>query len=138
MNSFGVSTQHALREGAHEKTLERRGDCGGRIVSVDRAAASGEARPLNHGGSTTRNSFQETQETIQEQPPPRPPGQTQKGDPPASQILGQKIVTFALECSRMNLAFGPYIGIDYSGAQTPSTSLRGLACCRQGPCPSIP
>ena len=91
---------------------------------MDRAAANSEACPLDTGCRTTRSSFQETQETIQEQPPPRPPRQTQEGAPPASQILGQEIVTFTLKCSRMNPAFELYIGIDYSGAQTPTSSLK--------------
>lgn len=91
---------------------------------MDRAAAKSEACPLAPRSLTTRRNFQETQETIQEQPPPRPPGQAQEGAPPASQILGQEIVTLALKCSRMNPAFELYIGLDYSGAQTPSSNLK--------------
>ena len=96
MNSFGVCTQHARRNGAHEKTFERRGDRGGWIVSVDRPAASGEACPLDPGCRTTRSSFQKTQEAqeiTQEQTPPGPPRQTLQtlivGPRAASATLGR-------------------------------------------------
>src|SRR5579862_5676070 len=61
--SFGVSTQHARREVAREKTFEVLGDHGRRIASVDRAAASGEACAFAPGCRTTRSRCQETKKT---------------------------------------------------------------------------
>jgi hypothetical protein len=54
-------------------------------------------------------------------------GEDQGGEGKESEVASSFVRCPPLPgCSRMNLAFERYIGIDYSGAETPKSSLKGL------------